>query len=119
MKPIYILLYVLLSPTAPLYAAELSKITLLNAEQWEVARADAGVRTVGALAETQQRWSLDPTQLIELHYPGGEEGELWVSQLINWFVALGIPSSRLVAVPGSGRADVISLRVIQPGVSIR
>ena len=40
---------------------------------------------------------------IELRYPGGEEGELWVGELMDWLISLGIPSKYLVAVPGSDR----------------
>lgn len=93
--------------------------TELRAEQWELARN--GERLLGndGLADVVNGWSGDRSQKIELQYPGGEEGELWVSQLMDWLVALGVPSANLVAVPGSGRADVIRLRVIRSGENFR
>ena len=69
--------------------------------------------------EVVNEWSSDDRQQIELQYPGGEEGELWVYQLMDWLVALGIPSNNLVAVPGSGQEDVIRLRVIRSGENFR
>ena len=50
---------------------------------------------------------------IELRYPGGEEGEFWVQQLADWLVSLGIPSDRLVAIPGSGAGDSIKFALIK------
>jgi hypothetical protein len=93
--------------------------TELRAEQWELARN--GERLLGndGLADVVNGWSGDRSQKIELQYPGGEEGELWVSQLMDWLVALGVPSTNLVAVPGSGQADVIRLRVIRSGENFR
>ncbi len=91
----------------------------LRAEQWELARN--GERLLGneGLADVVNGWSRDRSQKIELQYPGGEEGELWVFQLMDWLVALGIPSTNLVAVPGSGQEDVIRLRVIRSGENYR
>ncbi len=71
------------------------------------------------LAAVVEAWSKDGRQQIELQYPGGEEGELWVYQLMDWLVALGIPSTNLVAVPGSGKEGLIRLRVIRSGGKFR
>jgi hypothetical protein len=71
------------------------------------------------IAEVVKEWSSDNRHKIELQYPGGEEGELWVHQLMDWLVALGIPSTSLVAVPGSGKGDIIRLRVIRSGENFR
>ena len=93
--------------------------TELHAEQWELARNGERLLGIGGIAEVVSEWSSDKRQKIELQYPGGEEGELWVSQLTDWLVALGIPSMSLVAVPGSGKADIIRLRVIRSGEKFR
>ena len=74
---------------------------------------------IDGIANVVREWSSDNRQKIELQYPGGEEGELWVSQLTDWLVALGIPSASLVAVPGSGQGDIIRLRVIRSGEKFR
>ena len=93
--------------------------TELHAEQWELARNGERLLGIGGIAEVVTEWSSDKRQKIELQYPGGEEGELWVSQLTDWLVALGIPSTSLVAVPGSGKGDIIRLRVIRTGENFR
>ena len=93
--------------------------TELRAEQWELARNGERLLGIGGIADVVAEWSSDERQKIELQYPGGEEGELWVSQLTDWLVALGIPSISLVAVPGSGKGDIIRLRVIRSGEKFR
>ena len=93
--------------------------TELQAEQWELSRNGERLIAIDGLADVVNGWSADHRQQIELQYPGGEEGELWVFQLMDWLVALGIPSTKLVAVPGSGQGDVIRLRVIRSGETFR
>ena len=93
--------------------------TELHAEQWELSRNGERLLRIDGIAQVVNNWSADKHQQIELQYPGGEEGELWVYQLMDWLVALGVPSARLVAVPGSGQGDVIRLRVIRSGEKFR
>ena len=93
--------------------------TELHAEQWELSRNGERLLGIDGIAEVVMEWSADNRQNIELQYPGGEEGELWVHQLMDWLVALGIPSTSLVAVPGSGQGDIIRLRVIKSGENFR
>lgn len=100
-------------------AASTAVETELRAEQWELSRNGERLLGIDGLAEIVTAWSSDDRQLIELQYPGGEEGEIWVSQLMDWLVALGVPSASLVAVPGSGQGDVIRLRVIRSGDKFR
>ena len=93
--------------------------TELHAEQWELSRSGERLLRIDGIAKVVNEWSANKRQQIELQYPGGEEGELWVYQLMDWLVALGIPSASLVAVPGSGQGDVIRLRVIRSGENFR
>jgi hypothetical protein len=93
--------------------------TELHAEQWELSRSGERLLGIEGLAKVVTEWSSAGGQQIELQYPGGEEGEIWVSQLMDWLVALGIPSANLVAVPGSGQGDMIRLRVIRSGEKFR
>jgi hypothetical protein len=93
--------------------------TELHAEQWELSRNGERLLAIDGLAELVKQWSSDNRQKIELQYPGGEEGELWVHQLMDWLVALGVPSTSLVMVPGSGQGDIIRLRVIRSGENFR
>ena len=93
--------------------------TELHAEQWELSRNGERLLGTDGIAEVVKDWSSDNRQKIELQYPGGEEGELWVHQLMDWLVALGVPSASMVAVPGSGQGDIIRLRVIRSGENFR
>jgi hypothetical protein len=93
--------------------------TQLHAEQWELSRSGERLLGNSGIADVVKDWSSDPRQEIELQYPGGEEGELWVHQLMDWLVTLGVPSASLVAVPGSGEGDLIRLRVIRSGERFR
>ena len=93
--------------------------TELHAEQWELSRSGERLLGISGIADVVNDWSSDPRQEIELQYPGGEEGELWVHQLMDWLVALGVPSASLVAVPGSGEGDLIRMRVIRSGERFR
>lgn len=111
----FVMIVLLIFNTAVAAAVE----TELHAEQWELARNGERLLGIAGIAEVVTEWSSDIRQKIELQYPGGEEGELWVSQLTDWLVALGIPSTSLVAVPGSGKGDIIRLRVIRSGENFR
>jgi len=93
--------------------------TELQAEQWELSRSGERLLGITGIADVVNEWSTDAGQQIELQYPGGEEGELWVYQLMDWLVALGVPSANLVAVPGSGEEGLIRLRVIRTGEQFR
>jgi hypothetical protein len=93
--------------------------TEFHAEQWELSRSGERLLGIDGIANVVNGWSIDTRQQIELQYPGGEEGELWVYQLMDWLVALGIPSASLVPVPGSGEGDLIRLRVIRSGENFR
>jgi hypothetical protein len=93
--------------------------TELHAEQWELSRNGERLLGIDGIAEVVKEWSTDNRQKIELQYPGGEEGELWVHQLMDWLVALGIPSTSQLAVPGSGQGDIIRIRVIRSGENFR
>jgi len=88
---------------------------VLRAEQWEAAREGERLLALPALKQLVNDWAARPDQKIELRYPGGEEGELWVVELMDWLVSLGVPSKYMSAVPGSGEADIIRFQIIQTG----
>lgn len=88
----------------------------LKAELWEAMRHGEKVIEIPVLKQVVAEWKLKSGQKIELRYPGGEEGELWVQELMDWLISLGIPSKYLTAVPGSGRADIIKFKIIRAGV---
>ena len=91
----------------------------LLAEQWELSRSGDALRNIPVINRVINQWLLKPDQRIELHYPGGEEGELWVGELRDWLVSLGVPSKSISVIPGSGAEDVIKLHVVRIGESYK
>ena len=85
----------------------------LYAEQWELTRSGESLLSQPVLKGVVTAWLQHQDEIIEIQYPGGEEGELWVQELMDWFVSLGIPSSQMLAVPGSGVDDVIKFTLVK------
>jgi hypothetical protein len=98
-----------------LSTAEVTSVKL-KAEQWDIPRHGETLLKQPELAKIVRLWLDHPEAKIEMRYPGGEEGELWVGELMDWLIALGIPSSAINRIPGSGAEDVIHL-VLVPGVA--
>ncbi len=55
-----------------------------------------------------------PGAHLLIHYPGGDEGTLWVNELQSWLVALGVSSEQMELIPGSSRQTVIEIEVVSP-----
>jgi len=85
----------------------------LRAESWDIPRHGETLLTVPELSMVMQKWMIDPSRKIELRYPGGEEGELWVEELKDWFVSLGVPSSIIQLAPGSNAEDIINIVIVK------
>lgn len=81
----------------------------INSEQWDIPRHGETLIKQVELVEIVQLWSEQPASHIEIRYPGGEEGEIWVQELMDWLVALGLPSEAILHSPGSGGEDIIKL----------
>lgn len=99
----------------PTWAVEQNKgfSLALRAEQWDTLRHGEALLKQPQLAELMRRWMNTPGGMIELRYPGGEEGEVWVHEIIDWLVALGVPSTAMQTLPGSGTDDTIYMVLIQ------
>ncbi|MDH5471514.1 MAG: hypothetical protein OEY87_07335 [Gammaproteobacteria bacterium] len=93
-------------------AEELSAMNL-RFEQWEISRQGEKLVKIPELTELVRLWSENTEKIIEMRYPGGEEGELWVQEFMDWLIALGVPSSSMYAVPGSGNEDIIKIVLVQ------
>ncbi|MCK5002291.1 MAG: hypothetical protein KAJ92_03470 [Gammaproteobacteria bacterium] len=87
----------------------------LTEEQWDLVKQGEQLLEMPVLQQLVDAWSLQQGQAVELRYPGGEEGELWVEELKDWLISLAIPSKYLFAVAGSGEADVIIIKIIKVG----
>ena len=118
LKYYYLLIISVIGMTFSVVVNANSENSLL-AEQWELSRNGDALTRLPVVNVVINQWSQKPQQRIELHYPGGEEGELWVEELRDWLVSLGVPSKHIIIVPGSGVEDVIKLHVVRIGESYK
>ena len=98
---------------------------VLTADQWEIARSGESILSLVVLNDLVNTWlsevkslqgdaqkkaqkSTQPhkNEIIEIQYPGGEEGEFWVQELVDWLVALGVPSRFMLLTPGSTADEI-------------
>ena len=86
---------------------------ILHAEQWELARTGETILSIPVLKKVVGAWLADTEKIIEIQYPGGEDGDFWVQELTDWLVSLGIPSDNMFTTPGSGADDVIKFKIIK------
>lgn len=110
------LLLVLL--TAPSIVQAEEELTI-SAEQWEVTRQGERLVELQPVRQLVKQWSRTEDKMIELQYPGGEEGELWVNELKDWLISLGVASKYQLIVPGSGHDDLIRFKLINGGENYR
>lgn len=87
----------LLLPAAP-GAAESWR---LDAAEWARPRTGQAVLSMAPVGGAVRAWSDAGDARLLIHYPGGEEGVLWASELRDWLVSLGVPSAHLRLVAGS------------------
>jgi len=87
-------------------------VVVITAEQWAIPRHGERMLKLPEMKQLVLQWQENTQQIIEISYPGGENGELWLRELKDWFIALGIPSVKLKAIAGSGSKDIIKLTVI-------
>ena len=110
---IYFLITVFLIAQSNFVLAEETPMFDLRYERWELSRHGEKLVEITELAELIRLWSENTGKVFEIRYPGGEEGELWVHEFMDWLIALGVPSSVMHAVPGSGNKDIIKIVLIQ------
>lgn len=103
----------LLCLTTPLHA-EMTEY-IITAEQWAIPRHGERLLKLPVLKQVVGQWQKSPEQAIEISYPGGEQGELWVREIQDWLIALGVSSESLHVVVGSGGKDLIKLSVVNTG----
>lgn len=91
----------------------------LNTDDWVRPRSGATVVEFEALRKAVEAWSAaGGNGVIEIRYPGGEEGGLWARELTDWLVAFGVPSRHIRAAPGNARRDRIALEVMESEAAI-
>ena len=86
----------------------------ITLEQWqaygegkEIIRMDAIREMIGLFREASG-------YQIVVRHPGGEAGTQWGRDLVEWLVAIGIPSSYIQSAPGSGGLNILHLSLAYP-----
>jgi len=83
----------------------------LGADSWARPRDGQSVAAMAPLPEAVNTWSADTTRRLVIHYPGGEDGQLWAYELRSWLVALGVPQDKQELVADSQQADRIEIEL--------
>ena len=114
-----IVVFILAFLFAPVASAETPELNdpqwKLTEEQWDLVKRGDQLLKMPVMMQMVDAWLQQQGQGIELRYPGGEEGELWVEELMDRLISLAIPSKYLFAVAGSGEADVIIIKIVKIG----
>lgn len=92
--------------------AETPAVFILTTSEWNVPRTTETILAMPALQKTIQAYNQNPGSIIQIHYPGGDEGTLWASELRSWLVALGVASRHIELLPGSRKAGQLELQVM-------
>jgi len=75
-------------------------------------RSVAHLLTFPPLAQALGELRVHPRSHLLIHYPGGDEGMLWLNELQSWLVALGVSSEQMELIPGSSKQTVIEIDVV-------
>jgi hypothetical protein len=110
---VYIGMACLVYSLTPAQAQE-PPVFILKASEWNVPRTTETILSMPALRQTVQAYNKHPKAKIQIHYPGGDEGTLWATELRSWLVSLGIASSHIELLPGSRNDGQLELQVITP-----
>lgn len=113
-NPVIVMLFALLIQFSLPLKAETRGVEL-TAEQWAIPRHGERILKMPEIKKLLDWWHEQPQQVIEISYPGGESGELWLTELKDWLIALGVSSTNIKSIAGSGSKDVIKLTVIATG----
>lgn len=84
----------------------------LHASDWARPRHGEWLINHPPLQEAVIALQHSPQSRLQLRYPGGDEGMLWVEELHAWLVALGVESTRIEVLPGSGEEAAIQIEVV-------
>ena len=87
-------------------------VELLHANEWSVPKKATTLLAMPAIKNSMDKMKSNVQSRLQIKYPGGDEGTLWVNELRSWLVALGLSSKRIKLEPGSAISTTIELEVI-------
>ena len=73
----------------------------LSADQWSRPRTGAMIVEFPELNRLVEQFERQPNGVLLIRHDPADEGVFWAVELRSWFVALGIPSSRIRLLPDS------------------
>lgn len=89
------------------------RIFTLSADEWSQPRSGTLITRFEAIRSAINYWEKDTNFAILIRYPGEDSGEIWVTELRDWMISLGIPSDHIQLLPSSQAIDEIKLIVGQ------
>lgn len=95
----------------PTKASELYQYAVKRV-QWPAHVNGQNILALPAVKETLSRFTEDGRIRIIIGYPGGDPGKKWATELQNWLVSFGVPSSYIELQLGSGAGDQLAIEVI-------
>ena len=98
---------------AAMLPAQANSVRLFNlsADEWAQPRSGAVIVEFAAVRAAVNYWLQVDDAVIVIRYPGEDSGELWAAELRDWLVTLGVTSSRISLIAGTGEADQVTLAV--------
>jgi len=87
---------------------------VIRSQDWAIPRSAARLLSFPPLVLAVGQLRVHPDAHLRIHYPGGDEGTLWVNELQSWLVALGVSSEQMELIPGSSGQAVIEIEVVSP-----
>lgn len=112
-----IVLIICLGTVNPAAWAGNANIYILTSSEWNVPRTTRTVLNMPALRKTIKAYDKHTGSRIQVHYPGGDEGTLWASELRSWLVSLGVASEQIDLLPGTRKSGQLELQVVAPSGS--
>jgi len=89
----------------------------VSATEWAQPRSGEMVTNLPGVQAIMAAVSRSDTDNIAIHHPGGDQGIWWAEELRGWLTTLGMSSSRVELVPGSGETDMMYLTIIKSSIS--
>jgi len=87
------------------------RIFTLSADEWARPRTGDVIPEFEAIRAAVDYWDKGINFALLIRYPGEDSGEIWASELHDWFITLGIPSDYILLASGSQDVDEITLVV--------
>ena len=83
----------------------------LRYQDWPQRRSGHAVLELDPVRAVLSVFSEEGGQNVIVRHPGGDSGNAWAHEFMEWLVALGVPAHFITLEPGSGGADRLLILV--------